>query len=204
MAVTYDDIRTASASMRTIQIKGKPYVQVLERVKAYRSLWPKGSIQTEILNLDENMVVIRATVADENGKTLATGTAFEMKGSSMINRTSYIENCETSAVGRALGMLALGIDASIASADEVRRAIDQQEQLSPEPVPDDAPDFVKNQKNRKDQVYALCERLGIDVKRFGEWKKAAIANGMIPDKLIDNLSDLEFDLLMSFVEENAK
>lgn len=204
MANTYDSIKAASAVMKTITIKGKPYVQVLERIKAFRSIWPEGSITTEILNLDENMVVIRATVADSEGHVLATGTAFEAKNSSMINKTSYIENCETSAVGRALGMLALGIDASIASADEVRRAIDQQERIEKEAAPDDLPDFVKNRKSRKDQVYALCERIGISTKQFGEFKKQAIAKGMIPDCLVDSLTDIEFDLLLSFVEESTK
>lgn len=204
MAVTYESITAVSGQMKTITIKGKPYVQVLERVKAFRQLWPCGSITTEILKLDDDMVVIKATVADEDGKALATGTAFEVKGSSMINKTSFIENCETSAVGRALGMLALGIDASIASADEVRRAIDQQEKMEPEPVPDDAPDYAKQPTTRKDKVYALCKRLGIDTKQFGEFKRAATASNMIPDKLVNDLSDLEFDLLLSFVEANAK
>ena len=49
--------------------------------------------------------------------------AYEKEGSTFINKTSYIENCETSAVGRALGFLGIGIDGSVASADEVKTAI---------------------------------------------------------------------------------
>lgn len=57
---------------------------------------------------------------------LGTGTAYEKEGSTFINKTSYIENCETSAVGRALGMAGFGIDTSIASAEEVQNAIANQ------------------------------------------------------------------------------
>ena len=58
---------------------------------------------------------------------LGTGTAYEKESSSYINKTSYIENCETSAVGRALGMAGFGIDTSVASFEEVSNAIAQQE-----------------------------------------------------------------------------
>ena len=63
---------------------------------------------------------------DNDGHKLATGTAFEVQNSSYINKTSYIENCESSAVGRALGFAGFGIVASIASADEVVNAVEQQ------------------------------------------------------------------------------
>ena len=53
---------------------------------------------------------------------LGTGHAFEKDGSSFINKTSYLENAETSCVGRALGMAGFGIDADVASADEVMNA----------------------------------------------------------------------------------
>ena len=68
----------------------------------------------------------------ENIKTerflLGTGTAYEKENSTFINKTSYIENCETSAVGRALGMIGIGIDTSVASYEEVSNAIKQQEE----------------------------------------------------------------------------
>jgi hypothetical protein len=58
---------------------------------------------------------------------VAQGTAQEDKSSSRINQTSYVENCETSAVGRALAMLGIGIETSIASSNEVSMAIAKQE-----------------------------------------------------------------------------
>lgn len=115
--------------MRTINIKGKEYVPVNERVKEFRTKYPELRVLTELVSLDENSVVMKATVSDMEGNILANGYAQEDRGSSNINKTSYVENCETSAVGRALGMFGIGIDASMASADEVANAIDRQEAL---------------------------------------------------------------------------
>lgn len=119
----------ANAAIRTTNIKGKEYAEVNQRVKAFRTLYPEGFITTEILCREGGLCIIRATVghyADGKSVILATGTAYEKEGSSQINRTSYIENCETSAVGRALGMAGFGIDTSIASADEMNNALLQQ------------------------------------------------------------------------------
>lgn len=115
--------------MRTINIKGKEYVPVNERVKEFRAKYPELRVLTELVSLDENSVVMKATVSDMEGNVLANGYAQEDRGSSNINKTSYVENCETSAVGRALGMFGIGIDASMASADEVANAIDRQEAM---------------------------------------------------------------------------
>ena len=57
---------------------------------------------------------------------MSTGIAYEVEGSSFINKTSFIENCETSAIGRALGNLGIGIDTSVASYEEVANAVKQQ------------------------------------------------------------------------------
>lgn len=115
--------------MRSIEIRGKQYVPVNERVKEFRAKYPELRVLTEIVSLDENSVVMKATVVDMEGHALANGFAQEDRNSSNINKTSYVENCETSAVGRALGMYGIGIDASMASADEVANAIDRQEAL---------------------------------------------------------------------------
>lgn len=119
----------ANAAIRTTNIKGKEYAEVNQRVKAFRTLYPEGFITTEIICREGGLCIIKATVghyADGKSVILATGTAYEKEGSSQINRTSYIENCETSAVGRALGMAGFGIDTSIASADEMNNALLQQ------------------------------------------------------------------------------
>jgi hypothetical protein len=112
--------------MKTVNIKGKEYVPVNERIKFFRTTHPSLSIVSEILSDDNEKVVISAKIIDSEGRVLATGHAYEIKGSSFINKTSYIENCETSAWGRALGCFGIGIDNSIASSNEVRTAIEQQ------------------------------------------------------------------------------
>ena len=85
--------------------------------------YPGGCIETEMVSNENGLCIFRAKIFNEEGKLLATGTAYEKESSSFINKTSYIENCETSAVGRALGMAGFGIDTSIASANEVLNAI---------------------------------------------------------------------------------
>lgn len=125
--MTYEDIQKASKSIKTTDIRGKQYAEVNQRIKAFRMLCPNGCITSEILSNEDGIVVMRASVHDEDGRLLGTGTAYEREGSSNINKTSYIENCETSAVGRALAMCGLGIDLSVASYEEVSNAIEQQD-----------------------------------------------------------------------------
>lgn len=123
--ITYEDLQNANNLIQTTPVKGKDYAEVPQRVKAFRSLYPQGTISTEIVKIENGMCVIHAVVSVD-GVVLGEGTAYEMEGSSFINKTSYIENCETSAVGRALGFAGFGIDTSIASAEEVANAIEQQ------------------------------------------------------------------------------
>ena len=109
--------------MRTITIKEKEYVLVNERIKHFRQNYKNWSLESDIISLDNGVCVIKATIKDENGTVKATGLAYEKENSTFINKTSYIENCETSAWGRALGNLGIGIDTSIASAEEVQNAV---------------------------------------------------------------------------------
>lgn len=123
----YFMICKANEQIRTTDIKGKDYAQVNERIKAFRMCHPLGSIQTEIISIDNGVVTMKSCVFDETGVLLGTGYAQEKENSTFINKTSFIENCETSAVGRALGMCGFGIDVSIASAEELENAIHNQE-----------------------------------------------------------------------------
>lgn len=128
--MTYEDIVKANESIQTLDMKGKAYAEVNQRIKAFRMLYPEGYIHTHFFSLENGVAIIMAEVGyyreDGSKVELGTGTAYEKEGSSFINKTSYIENCETSAVGRALGMCGLGIDTSIASAEEVQNAQLQQ------------------------------------------------------------------------------
>lgn len=126
--MTYEELTKVNGTITTTPIKGKNYAEVPQRVKAFRMLFPNGNISTEIVSLDAGVVVIKATVSDDAGNILGTGHAYEKEGSTFINKESYIENCETSAVGRALGFIGLGIDTSICSAEELTNAVVNQDQ----------------------------------------------------------------------------
>ena len=126
--MNFEDIVKANATIKTTDVKGKEYAEVNQRIKAFRSIRPNGCIETCLVSNANGVCVFSAVVKDENGKVLGTGHAYEKENSSFINKTSYIENCETSAVGRALGMCGIGIDVSLASYEEVANAITQQEE----------------------------------------------------------------------------
>lgn len=119
--------------MKKVKIKGNDYVMVNERLKYFRTAkeYEGWSLTSEIVSLDNDSCVIKALICDENGVLKATGLAQEDRTSSMINKTSFVENCETSAWGRALGNLGIGIDESVASAEEVDMAIKKQEITQP-------------------------------------------------------------------------
>ena len=122
----FKQLTEANKFIKTTDIKGKEYAEVNQRIKAFRYLYPEGTIETEMIAYTEESCVFKAVVV-ANGSVLGIGHAREEKASSFINKTSYIENCETSAVGRALAMCGIGIDVSIASAEEVTNAINNQE-----------------------------------------------------------------------------
>ena len=162
----------ANASIRTTNIKGKEYAEVNQRVKAFRTLYPEGFITTEILCREGGLCIIKATVghyADGKSVILATGTAYEKEGSSQINRTSYIENCETSAVGRALGMAGFGIDTSIASADEMNNALLQQNTSDVQKPVQAAPHVQKPVQAEQAAPYDILQESAADSELRLKW-----------------------------------
>ena len=117
---------------KTTNIRGKQYVEVNERIKFFRQEdeYKNWTLSTEFTALDSDMCVCKAIVANPEQRIIASGHAHETQGSNNINKTSYVENCETSAIGRALAMMGIGIDTSIASANEVNEAIAKQDDTS--------------------------------------------------------------------------
>ena len=165
---TFEQIKTANESIKTTDIKGKEYAEVNQRVKAFRMVYPNGSIVTEIVALENGICTIKATVANEEGAIISTGYAQEKESSSYINKTSYIENCETSAVGRALGFCGFGIDTSIASADEVANAINNQSESKPCEMPKPPALDAK--------LLAEAARLGIELAKVATYLKKPLEN----------------------------
>jgi hypothetical protein len=122
------DKKNIAHKLPTVNIKGKEYVMVKDRLKYFRETHStEFSLTTDIVKLDDNVCVLKAYIKDINGRVIAEGMASELKANSMINKTSYVENCETSAWGRALANFGIGIDDSVGSADEVATAINSQE-----------------------------------------------------------------------------
>ena len=124
--MNYEALQRVNGEITTTPIKGKNYAEVPQRVQAFRKLYPEGSIETELISNENGVCVFKAT-ASFGGVILGTGHAYEKENSSFINKTSYIENCETSAVGRALGFLGIGSETTMASYEEVANAQLQQE-----------------------------------------------------------------------------
>lgn len=126
MSIEFKQIASANKRIGRMDIRGKKYATVAARVIAFREMCPSGAITTEIAYNNDDLIIIKATVCDEEGHVLATGHAYEREDSSQINRTSFVENCETSAIGRALAMIGIGSEESIASAEEMANALSQQ------------------------------------------------------------------------------
>ena len=196
--MTFEELQRANAQIRTTNIKGKEYAEVNQRIKAFRMCYPMGYIRTELLSVDAGVCIMRAEVGiGEN--ILGTGTAYEKETSSYINKTSYIENCETSAVGRALGMAGFGIDTSVASYEEVANAIANQN------APESSQKAQKRTKSAKADNYApeaenapvgeahyaalrcACEEAGMKLgelwERYQVTKKEQVTLGLFKDMM---------------------
>ena len=179
----------------TVNIHGKTYQTVALRVRNFRDKYPDHSLITEVLHRDLDCVVLRATISDPAGRVIATGHAEEYRKASSINKTSALENAETSAIGRALAAFGLG-GTEFASADEVARAVsgekgeaprfpspvksalveltDEQQQQAADirlAIIDLHERFTKGEDVRY-QVYELLELTDSDVK-LGVWNAMA-------------------------------
>jgi len=162
---------------KTTNIRGKQYVEVNERIKFFRQedQYKHWTIASDFPILDADTAVCKCTIANDQGRVVAVGHAHEERGASNINKTSYVENCETSAVGRALAMLGIGIDTSIASANEVEDAISKQQAIVENPhvqklskaldapvenIMDKAVGYIKSQTDKKKAFDSITKKYG--------------------------------------------
>jgi len=107
---------------------GKKYHDVSQRIEAFRAFHPRHQIKTEMIFNDGKMIVFKASIFDPEGRELATGHAEEVRGSTNVNKTSALENCETSAIGRALAQMGLH-GGEFASLNELMGVPDKAEKL---------------------------------------------------------------------------
>ena len=226
----YADIDRVNGEIKMLDLKGKNYAMVPERVTAFRKLFPDGFITTEIIHLsdDGSVVIMKATAGyyreDGSAVILGSGLAKEVQNKGMVNGTSHIENCETSAVGRALGMIGLGLNGGgICSAEELVNAITAQNQTRAEnmefqpvnndfippppapasvkiggkvpPVKNEAEDFLKQSMKQ------IRETMGTSVadnnKWFNEHVDALIKLGLAPQK---SLKEYTLDEAANLIE----
>ena len=112
-----------------VKIGKNDYKTVARRVNEFLASdqHKNWSIETDLV-ADGTNVVIKATIKDSDGRVRGTGYAEEVRGSSNINKTSAVENCETSSIGRALAAVGFA-GTEYASANEVTDAIIQQNVL---------------------------------------------------------------------------
>ena len=89
--MTYESLMIANQTITKIEVKGKEYAEVNQRIRVFRMLYPNGSIETNIESLEKGICVMSAVVKDDFGSVLGVGHAYEKEDSSFINKTSYIE-----------------------------------------------------------------------------------------------------------------
>ncbi len=175
---------TKSLKEKAISIKGKAYVLVSDRVIYFNENHPNGSIRTEKTQI-ENRVEVKATIIPDVSKPerYFTGHSQALWGEGYINTTSALENAETSAVGRALALLGIGVIDSIASIDEIKKA--------------------ENQTPKSDLVCDLCGAGALISAKSGRpycpnWKNAdhkGVKTTMIRPKISDEKADEFFQTM---------
>lgn len=154
----------------TVKIHGKEYKTVALRIQEFREKHPDFTIQTELVEANDVLVVMKATIS-MGPQVIATGYAEEVRTASKINRTSALENAETSAVGRALAFFGLG-GSEIASADEVANAITQQ---SSQASKEDMEKLIAHNeawRNNSGSIYFIKEYIDMDEPK---WESVAEA-----------------------------
>lgn len=211
MAITYKAIEDANASTKPMDIKGSKYIKVAERTKAFRMVYPTGFIKTEIIMNENGTCMFKAVCGyyDDNGNglILGEGTAREKADTSYINKFSYIENCETSAVGRALGYAGFGIDYEIASKDEIdNKGAEMKTTIQNEPLPDDAlKSGVKIDVpnwNARAEISLWSGNHGIGSKEFNDFRNELAKKNIVEMGSYDDMTIGQFEALCKAIQQN--
>lgn len=161
----------------TVKIHGKEYKTVALRIQEFREKHPDFTIQTELVEANDMLVVMKATIS-MGPQVIATGYAEEVRTASKINRTSALENAETSAVGRALAFFGLG-GSEIASADEVASAISQQNSQGSNEEMERLVAHNEAWRNNSGSIYFIKEYINMDEPK---WENVAEAWSEIPNE----------------------
>jgi hypothetical protein len=158
------------------------YVPVAERLEKFYERYPEGRVTTSIVehNLESGFVLMRAEVyrSPDDAAPAATGHAFEVRGESYVNKTSYVENAETSAVGRALAMLGFEVKRGIASREELQKTARMQPAAQAKTTP--APAREESAGDLDKDILQSAGELGYDAAKVRKWvnTKFKVADGL--------------------------
>lgn len=158
-----------TTKLKTIDIKGTPYVTVNSRLKYFREEFIGYKLLSEIISNVDGKCLIKATVLDDNNVVVATGHAFEDESKGFINKTSYVENCETSAWGRALGNLGIGIDNEVRSYEEMTNALEGQKAKEARGKKYKEGIYAKEQTINKEDIRTMLEDCRTLDESVGVW-----------------------------------
>jgi len=177
---------TKNLRQKAVKIKGKDYVLVSDRILAFNEGYPNGYINTELVSSpDSKTYIIKAIVTPDIEKPMRTFTGYSQAtiGQGMVNQTAALENAETSAVGRALGMMGIGVLDSIASADEMAKAGAYRPQRPQPPQPPKKPVFTPDNPRWEGAVQAL--------KEGKTTLKVILNNFVVPEEYLQVLQEAE-------------
>ena len=193
-----------------VDIHGKQYKTVVLRVNEFRDIcnikegW---GIETFIVEMTDTWACVKASITNPDGKVVGTGHGVEFWASSKINKSSALENAETSAIGRALAAIGLGGE-EYASADEVLNAIKTQETMEEKPVAtkeaDDDTDSLFTVEHDvaiddvKDNIKKLTDKMGEDEYRI--WHSRMLSNFY----KAESIKDMNVEQLVAFAEQQQE
>ena len=179
---------------------GKKYTQVVHRMEAFRSVLGLGiGFDTQIVVDDGKRVVIKAIAADKDGRILGSGFAEEIRGEGHVNKTSALENAETSAIGRCLASLGIsgGEYASANELDAVDRKSNALIQKKPIQTPNQRLNQLQDKKKEDAQVLEIrqarfqdlsnqIEKITqlVDLTQFYKDRKETLNNDSILCKMV--------------------
>ena len=198
--ITFNDIQKANETIKTIKIKRKSkdgkttvkdYAEVHQRIKAFRMVYPKGQILPELLNEENEIITFKATITDDNGKVLAVAHARENIKSSVINLTNGLENCETSAIGRALGLCGFGVENSLSSAEELQNSIEKQDKILLQPMSEEQALIIASlSPEQKEQLRKFYKK---DVMKLTKAEAQASIDSLMAKGLIKTKEEQELE-----------
>jgi len=193
------------------------YETVEERLKKYWEDNPSGMITTSVVHITEDgsCVTIKAKITDDNGRFVTTGIAQETKGQGgFANTDAWVENCETSAIGRALANWKYqGSNKPRPSAEEMSKVVKEDTPKTPSKkevaqITNDsaekfAEDIGANKKSVGDQLNDILKEMIPNEKKMKE-VKTKVYNDMVEstevNEDVDNWTSKDMDKFLNRVE----